>query len=235
MASTVGTGETVPVDEGNQQQAAEQDSTKTTISAPRKYRHDWYQADSSVTVCILIKKAKPEDVHVDLTSKTLSATVKLPSGSEYSLELDLAHPIVPEKSSTKVLGSKIEIKLQKEEGLWWNKLEGDDPVPKVAQLPATETEDTIHKYPTSSHVTRNWDKIAHDFEKQEEEENKGEQALNSLFQKIYASGDEETKKAMNKSFMESAGTVLSTNWKEIGSKKTEIKPPDGMEHKKWDS
>jgi len=28
---------------------------------------------------------------------------------------------------------------------------------------------------------------------------------------------------MNKSFQESDGTVLSTNWKEIGAKKTEYK------------
>ena len=34
---------------------------------------------------------------------------------------------------------------------------------------------------------------------------------------------------------ESGGTVLSTNWKEIGAKKTEVKPPDGTEYKKYDS
>ena len=32
---------------------------------------------------------------------------------------------------------------------------------------------------------------------------------------------------------ESGGTVLSTNWNEIGTKKTEIKPPDGMEWKQY--
>ncbi len=33
---------------------------------------------------------------------------------------------------------------------------------------------------------------------------------------------------------ESGGTVLSTNWKEIGEKKVDVKPPDGMEYKQWD-
>ena len=33
---------------------------------------------------------------------------------------------------------------------------------------------------------------------------------------------------------ESGGTVLSTNWKEIGGKKVEVKPPDGMEYKTWE-
>jgi hypothetical protein len=47
-------------------------------------------------------------------------------------------------------------------------------------------------------------------------------------------GDEKTRKAMNKSFQESGGTVLSTNWDEIQKDKVEVKPPDGMEFKKWD-
>ncbi len=32
---------------------------------------------------------------------------------------------------------------------------------------------------------------------------------------------------------ESAGTVLSTNWNEIGSQSTDVKAPDGMEYKQW--
>lgn len=35
--------------------------------------------------------------------------------------------------------------------------------------------------------------------------------------------------------MESGGTVLSTNWKEVAKQKVDVKPPDGMEFKKWDS
>jgi suppressor of G2 allele of SKP1 len=39
---------------------------------------------------------------------------------------------------------------------------------------------------------------------------------------------------MNKSFMESGGTVLSTNWAEVQKEKVDIKPPDGCEFKKWE-
>lgn len=93
-----------------------------------------------------------------------------------------------------------------------------------------------HSYPTSSHVHRNWDKLAADIEKEEKEEKlEGDAALNQLFQKIYGEGSDEVKRAMNKSFVESGGTVLSTNWSEVGSKKVDCKPPDGMEYKKWDS
>lgn len=34
--------------------------------------------------------------------------------------------------------------------------------------------------------------------------------------------------------VESNGTVLSTNWKDVGAKTVEGSPPDGMELKKWE-
>lgn len=34
--------------------------------------------------------------------------------------------------------------------------------------------------------------------------------------------------------VESNGTVLSTNWKEVGTKKVEGSPPEGMEVKRWE-
>jgi len=39
---------------------------------------------------------------------------------------------------------------------------------------------------------------------------------------------------MMKSFVESNGTVLSTNWQEVGSKTIECTPPDGMHVNKWE-
>jgi len=57
--------------------------------------------------------------------------------------------------------------------------------------------------------------------------------LNRLFRDVYANGTDETRKAMNKSFTESGGTTLSTNWSDVGAKKLDVKPPDGMEWKKY--
>ena len=96
--------------------------------------------------------------------------------------------------------------------------------------------DAVHKYPTSRHVGKDWDKVAAEIAKEEKEEKlEGEAALNQLFQQIYGDGSEEVRKAMNKSFVESGGTVLSTNWDEVKKGHVDCKPPDGMEYKKRDS
>ncbi|KAK0415986.1 hypothetical protein QR680_012231 [Steinernema hermaphroditum] len=81
-----------------------------------------------------------------------------------------------------------------------------------------------------------WDKLCKDAEEEEEHEKResGGGGVDQMFQQIYANASDDMKKAMVKSFTESGGTVLSTNWKEIKEKKTEIKAPDGMEHRKYE-
>lgn len=205
------------------------------MPAGPKTRYDWYQTQTTVVVNVMLKNVKKEDCTINIEPKAVSVTVKLPGGSDYSLELDLAHEIIPEKSVSKIMSTKIEIKLRKSEERQWKKLEDDGLQDKVKQFNPQGSDPTVSKYPSSSHYTRNWDKLVSDI-KQEEKDEKldGDAALNQLFQKIYADAGEDTKKAMMKSFYESGGTVLSTNWNEVGKEKVDVKPPDGMEYKKWE-
>uniref|UniRef100_A0A915IUW4 SGS domain-containing protein n=1 Tax=Romanomermis culicivorax TaxID=13658 RepID=A0A915IUW4_ROMCU len=98
-----------------------------------------------------------------------------------------------------------------------------------------EIEKKVHTYPSSSsRGPKNWDRIAKEAEEEEKNEKyDGDQAVNRLFQQIYADSSDEVKKAMMKSFTESKGTVLSTNWDEVKRDKVDCKPPSGMEFKKW--
>ncbi|KAM3935164.1 protein SGT1 homolog [Leptodactylus fuscus] len=194
-----------------------------------KYRHDWYQTESQVIVTVMIKNIQKEDVHIQFAERQLTLNVNLPSGENYNLTLFLFHSIVPEQSTFKVLSTKIEIKMKKTEAIRWDKLEGQ------AALPLKHfTQESMQKYPSSSHYTKNWDKLVGEIKEEEKNEKlEGDAALNHLFQQIYSDGSDEVKRAMNKSFMESGGTVLSTNWSDVGKRKVDVNPPDDMEFKKF--
>lgn len=151
---------------------------------------------------------------------------------DYSLLLTLNKEVDVTKSSHKMLSSKIEISLAKIEGVRWDALEKQEKeAPKPA--PGASTSTAAAGPPTHPSSKKNWDKMAKEIEEKEAGELQGEQALQALFQKIYGDSTDEVRKAMNKSYYESGGTVLSTNWKEVGEQKVDVKPPDGTEFKKW--
>src|SRR5260370_40648087 len=62
----------------------------------------------------------------------------------------------------------------------------------------------------------------------------GDSTLNEFFQNLFTNADEDTKRAMMKSFSESGGTSLSTNWEEVKKAPVQIKPPSGSEARKWE-
>ena len=101
-----------------------------------------------------------------------------------------------------------------------------EPEPK----PAAKPEPKIPAYPTSSRSgPKNWDSIGAD---EDEDESSGDP--NAFFKKLYAGATDEQKRAMMKSFTESNGTTLSTDWGDVSSRKVETKPPEGVEAKEWD-
>lgn len=123
----------------------------------------------------------------------------------------------------------------------------DDPV-KRAVL-ANQTTNAAPAYPTSSKTgPKNWDKLASDLSKRPKknpkegeedqmedpglDEEEGDPA-NNFFKMLYKGADSDTQRAMMKSYQESNGTALSTNWGEVSKGPVETTPPDGMEAKKW--
>ena len=88
--------------------------------------------------------------------------------------------------------------------------------------------------------TKNWDGITTKILEAEKEKSSdedpnvgGDSTLNGFFQKIFADSDEDTKRAMMKSYQESGGTHLSTNWGEVSQKRVPVSPPQDSEWKKW--
>ncbi|KAJ1986191.1 Cochaperone protein [Dimargaris cristalligena] len=200
-----------------------------------QYRYEWYQNDRNVYLNIFIKTSA-DKVKVEFKPQSLSANIDLPSGGSYVLDLEpLTGAIEPAESNFEVLSTKVEITLRKAVvGIQWAKLEGElaNPAPRSQSAEATANPP---QYPSSSRKQPvNWDKLARETEKDPEEASAtGDQAVNQLFQSLYKDASEETRRAMMKSFVESQGTCLSTDWSEVSKGKVDVKAPDGMVPKKY--
>jgi suppressor of G2 allele of SKP1 len=113
----------------------------------------------------------------------------------------------------------------------------------------TDAPNKAPSYPTSSrNGPKDWDRVAKDLtsktvasekkskkvdknkkgetdsepeQAEDEDSDYGGDAVDGFFKKLYAGADPDTRRAMMKSYYESNGTALSTNWKDVGSKKVE--------------
>ncbi|KAJ1282678.1 hypothetical protein BS78_03G070200 [Paspalum vaginatum] len=220
-------------------------STAAAAPAPApaekpKYRHDYYNSASEVVVTVFAKGVAPEHVAVEFGEQVLSVSVEAPGEAPYHLQPRLFGMIVPDKCRFAVLSTKIEVRLAKAEpGTTWTSLEYNNKPnfiaaasPKNGSNPAAAQRPC---YPSSSRGRKDWDKIEAQVKKEEKEEKlDGDAAANKLFQDIFRNADEDMRRAMTKSFQESNGTVLSTNWEDVGSKKIEPSPPEGMDLRKWE-
>jgi suppressor of G2 allele of SKP1 len=176
----------------------------------------------------------------------LTVIFPLPTGSDFTFTLDpLANPIDPATSSYEILSTKLSLKLAKtSRGQKWAKLElpaGTLPettttTATTAAAPATAAPTKGIAYPTSSRTgPKNWDAIEREIVKEAESSEKpeGDAAANALFRDLFKNATPEVRMAMEKSYVESNGTALSTNWDEVSKGRVETKPPDSMVAKQW--
>ncbi|KAJ7630915.1 SGS domain-containing protein [Roridomyces roridus] len=195
-------------------------------------RHEFYETDERLTLSIFDKGADASAVSVQFEPRKVSYT-----NGEKTLVLEpLKGQIVADACEYTVGKVKVEIRLKKAAGGRWGGLIGESPDPLAnSAAPSSSSVKT-----TSVKPKKNWDGITNEIltsekEKTTEEDANvgGDSTLNSFFQKIFGDADEDTKRAMMKSYSESGGTTLSTNWDEVKKGKVEVKPPAGSEWKKW--
>ena len=198
---------------------------QTQISSA--YKHEYYQSADYVIVSVRAKHCDPESVTVQFGDKFFRVEIESETGkTEYKRAFHLYSMINPDESFYKVMSTKIEIKLKKMHKDHWMELE----------KPLLKEEEGKLKSAYSS--KKDWNQVEKYIDQHEElfDKPEGDEAMNKLFKEIYGKASEETRRAMNKSFQESGGTVLSTNWDEV-SKTDYMKDrtaPDGMEWRTWE-
>ncbi|KAK9449667.1 SGS domain-containing protein [Limtongia smithiae] len=200
------------------------------MAAP-KVRHEWYQTADDITFTLFVKNA-PKTADVSISPESLSVTYPLPTGSDFAFDIGpLAYPILPSSSRFLILTTKIEFKLRKSNpGVRWAALEAAD----VAALEQSATAAAKMAPSSSRQGAKNWDAVATNAANEVltgDEETSDEAA--SFFKKLYEGADEDTKRAMMKSYVESNGTALSTNWSDVKKETVKTEPPKGMQANKW--
>ncbi|CAD5188407.1 unnamed protein product [Musa acuminata subsp. malaccensis] len=246
---------TTEVVNGSQSTPVLPDLVKEVTNKPKYRWHDYYNTPTEVVLTIFAKGIPAKNVSVDFGEQILSVIIDIAGKEQYNLQPRLfgklfmsglvlkmclgIKQIIPEKCRFEVLPSKVEIRLLKAEAITWTSLEFSDKKTVPQKINTLKTESAASKeqrpsYPSSKSKI-DWDKLEAQVKKEEKEEKLDSDAsLNKFFQDIYQDYDDDVRRAMAKSFVESNGTVLSTNWNEVGSKKMESTPPDGMELKKWE-
>jgi len=251
-AAPASKNETAKVEENSKK---EESKPTTPAPAPQgvvtprdKIRHEWYQTATHVVFTLYVKGVPKDIASIEIEDDSISISFPLPGSSDFQYTLDpLFARIDPKASTFLILSTKIELKLTKRNpGEKWKALEGTPPTPAEkgkekdngastvdppvsAISPQTAT---VPSYPTSSkYGAKNWDKVAGEAAGEEEEDG---DPVNFFFQKLYKDADPDMKRAMMKSYVESNGTALSTNWAEVKKGKVETSPPDGVVAKRWD-
>ncbi|KAK4099529.1 SGS-domain-containing protein [Parathielavia hyrcaniae] len=228
-------------------------------------RTAFYQSNQTVTLTLFSKGIKKEDLDVKMSKNQIqiapvprpNAPWVKPGEPEAASTLFLDGEIDPSKSRWNATPLKIELVLQKAApglkwGSWGKEWVGaaaeaapsaETAAPPAEPTPAPAPASAVPAaapppsapvaapaYPTSSRSgPKDWEKLG------QEEADDDQSDVNLFFKQLYKGATPEQQRAMMKSFVESNGTALSTDWDDVKSRKVETVPPEGVEAKKWES
>lgn len=227
------------IDSGNGKAVA---TSKAKANRPTMPKYQYYQNDSFMTIAILEPNVQSKDLNVDFSKYKLSVTLHKKGVVFTVCHGYLYDTVNPDKCKIKITDEKVLVKLKKVDAHEWNELFGKPKEEAIKEEEAKQemarqngTTNTKMNRPYASN--KDWNSIERDLKKQEATEKpEGDEALNKLFKNIYADANDDTRRAMIKSYQTSGGTVLSTNWNEVSQKnyEDERQAPKGMEWKNWE-
>ena len=90
-------------------------------------RHDFYQTPTSVIASLFLKKIDKSVAKVEFSSpQTITLDLPTTDKKRYQTKLPTFGPIDPQKSTFKIMGTKIELTLIKADGASWPVLRSDE-------------------------------------------------------------------------------------------------------------
>lgn len=201
-----------------------------------KKSYEWFQNATHVFIAFKVKCGIQSKSTILISPSTLSVDIATSDGVNFILDdLQLFDAVVKEQSVVDFLPTKVEVKLKKKTEVRWASLEktGLPTRQPLSKDKGLEAEENIkHRYPSSARQKKDWDKLANEIP--DDGKREGLEGMHDFLQDLYHSKtDDDQRRALMKSYYESGGTVLSTNWKDVANRKVECTPPKGMEVHQW--
>ncbi|TQV90563.1 SGT1 and CS domain-containing protein [Cordyceps javanica] len=226
---------------------------KPVVPSDTPLRLQEFQSGKNMTVSIFSKGVNKDKLKVDFQPRSVHLeNVIYPSGDERAFHLDLWGEIDTADSGYTVTPNKVELCLVKRALGKWPQVQSDGKadtaIPAAAATSTTTTTppattepaaaaDAKAKpaaapaYPSSSRTgPKNWDTLDVGDDGKDEADS-GD--VNFFFKKLFKDATPEQQRAMMKSFTESNGTSLSTDWNDVKDRTVETVPPEGVEARKW--
>ncbi|CAG7943565.1 unnamed protein product [Penicillium salamii] len=204
---------------------------------PNAIRHDWFQTVEVATVTFYARSFSFRDVEVvvKILKDEASVALPIPGGDNFNMVMPLFGEINPEKSSYVTKAHKLEVKLHKVQPARWKELLRDS---KPGETPDMQERGFKWKNPKPLDAYKDGNQVPTPKRAKEQAKEKQKEKpkvyvtaedsdsdhgddVDGFFKKLYAGADPETRRAMVKSFMESQGTSLSTNWEDVSKGKVE--------------
>lgn len=180
-------------------QEESKEAPKAEVDFVVDQNYDWYQNATHVFISLKVKKG---DLRNSLEVSLGQDHINLAAEGRDILDLKLSNFIISAQSTHTVNTKKIELKLKKDADNfnWTSLVRTTDAAPnKVNAVQAAPINNKVLSYPSSSKKKvdmAEMEKAA----KQELKDYKEEDGLNDLFKQIYGRADENTRRAMIKSY-----------------------------------
>lgn len=168
-------------------------------------RMSWVQTGKEVTVTLFIKSLSRSNVNATTNGKQLFVEIQLAHEQKYQKTWDLFASV--SDVSFEVTPYKVEFLLKKVVAEDW-----DDLTPKI--LAATKRPNIIDpqknskEYPSSHSKNPNWEI------EDSEDSKETPKDFQEVMAQLYSGADEDTRRAMIKSYQMSNGTILNTSWEQ---------------------
>lgn len=108
---------------GKRSQQKQQNSSKDKLEELDNVRHDFYQGSHTLNVSFYLKKIDKDQSKVEFSESGIELDLITHDGKRFRRQLECYQAVVPDESTAKILGTKLEMVLRKKEGnVGWPRL-----------------------------------------------------------------------------------------------------------------